>query len=531
MAKPRVLVSDAIADAGVRTLEEGGAEVDVRTDLDHAQLVEAVGDYDAIVIRSATKVDAEVIDAADRLKVIGRAGIGVDNVDVDAATRRGIIVVNAPQSNIISAAEHTVALMLALVRRVPQAHASLVAGRWDRKLFMGTELHDKVLGVIGLGRVGTLVAQRCHAFGMRVVAHDPYVSEERAARLGIELGSLDDVLERADVITIHVPRTPENEHLIGGEELERCKDGAFLVNTSRGGILDEDAVADAVRSGKLGGAALDVFQNEPLESSPLFELDGVVLTPHLGASTVEAQGKAGTSIAEQVLAALRGDLVPNAVNLQAGRDIPERVRAYLPLAQKLGRLACALAASGARELEVAYLGEIAEEDTRVLTLSALRGFLQGQVHEPVTFVNAPVLAKDRGLAYAERSSSTSDEYLNLLRLEARWGDGSVSVAGTLSGHRNEPRLVEIDDITVEIPLTNYMAFFRYEDRPGVAVSILGPLASHGINIGQMQIGRRGPGEEAILALDVDSPIASEVFDEMLGASGISWGRYVTLEGT
>lgn len=530
MAEPRVLVSDAIADAGVRALSDGGAEVDVRTDLDHATLVEVIGDYDAVIIRSATKIDAEVIDAAHRLKVIGRAGTGVDNVDLDAATRRGIVVANAPQSNRISTVEHTVALLLSLARRIPQAHASLISGKWDRKRFMGTELHDKVFGVVGLGRIGTLVAQRCHAFGMRLIAADPNVSPERAAQLGIELVSLEELLERADAITIHVPKTADNVSLIGKEELERCKEGVLLVNASRGGIVDEDALAEAIRSGKVGGAALDVFENEPLESSPLFELDRVVLTPHLAGSTVEAQGKTGTTIAAQVLLGLRGELVPNAVNLQAGAEIPERMRGYVPLANKLGRLAYALATSAAVELEVGYEGEVGEEDTRVLTLSALRGFLQEQVHEPVTYVNAPIVAKDRGLAYAERRSSQAEEYVNLLRVRARWKDGEVSVAGTLGSRAGEPRLVGIDDVTVEIPLTNYMVFFRYEDRPGIAVSILGPLASHGINIGQMQIGRRGPGEEAILALDVDSPITSEVFDEMLGASGISWGRYVTLEG-
>lgn len=526
-AKPRVLVTEAIADAGIATLEEGGAEVDVRTDLDHGDLVAAIGDYEGLVVRSATLVDREVVEAGERLKVVGRAGIGLDNVDVDAATRKGILVVNAPQSNIISAAEHTIALMLALVRKVPQAHTSLVSGRWERDRFLGVELHDKILGIVGLGRIGTLVAQRALAFGMRVIAYDPYVSDQRAARLGIELLPLGELLSRADVITIHVPKTAETQRLIGEEELARCRDGLRIVNTSRGGIVDEDALARAIKAGKVAGAALDVFEQEPLESSPLFGLDEVVLTPHLGASTVEAQGKAGTSIAEQVLLALRGEFVPYAVNLQAGRELPEHVRVYLSLAAKLGRLACALAGEGSGEIEVSYHGEIAQEDTRVLTLAALRGFLQPAVHEPVTFVNAPVIAKDRGLSWGERKSQTSDEYLNLVRVTARRDGDAVSVAGTLTGRKDEDRLVEIDGRPIEIAVTRYMAFFRYEDRPGVVHKMSGPLATEGINIKNMVVAEPlTPGERAILALAVDSPIQPAVFEVMTEAAGIPWGRFV-----
>jgi D-3-phosphoglycerate dehydrogenase len=529
-AKPRVLVTEPIADSGIATLEDGGIEADVRTDLEHDGLVKIVGEYDGLIVRSATNVDHEVVDAAHRMRVIGRAGIGLDNVDVDAATRKGILVVNAPQSNSISAAEHTVALMLALARRIPQAHRSLTEGRWDRDRFMGAELNDKVLGVIGLGNIGTLVAQRCHAFGMRIIATDPFVSPQRAARLGIDLVSVDELLARADFITLHIKLTPETRGMLGATELSKCKAGVRIVNTSRGGVVDETALAEAVRSGHVAGAALDVFETEPTTSSPLFGLDNVVVTPHLGASTIEAQDKAGTSIADQVLLALHGEFVPNAVNLDAGRELPELVRPFLPLAHKLGRLACALASGAVGQIEVEYHGQIAEQDTRVVTLNALRGFLQPAVHEPVTFVNAPLLARDRSLDYGERKSAAATDYLNLVRVVARRNGSSVTVAGTLIGRKNEERLVEIDGVTIEITLSPYMAFFRYDDRPGVVRTLLGPLADANINIATMQVGRDEKGGEAILGLAVDSPVPPEVFQEAMRAAGIAHGRFVVLEG-
>lgn len=527
----RVLVADTISEAGVATLRDGGLDVDVRTDLSPDDLCACVGDYEAIIVRSASRVDERVIAAGDRLKVIGRAGVGVDNVDVSAATRRGIMVVNAPQGNIISNAEHTVGLLLALVRRIPQAHAKLVSGTWDRSAFMGTELNDKVLGLIGLGNVGTLVAQKCHAFGMRVIARDPYLAPERFARLGIErVEDLDELLARSDVLSIHVPKTAETSGLLSDAELERCKDGVYIVNTARGGIIDEDALARAIKAGKVAGAALDAFASEPLTSSPLFELDQVVVTPHLGGSTHEAQDKAGTSIAEQVLLALRGEFVPNAVNLEAGSELPEFVRPFVGLSNKLGRLAAALAGEAVGQLEVAYQGQIADEDTRVLTLSALRGYLQGAIHEPVTYVNAPVLAADRGIDYGERKSKSTEDYLNLLRVTAKRDDRTITVAGTLSGRGDQPRLVEIDNVIVEVELTPYMAFFRYVDRPGVVHKLSGVLSDHDINIAFMQVGRRDEGGEAIMVLAVDSSIPPEVFEEMIAAADITSGRFVVLDG-
>ena len=528
--KPRVLVTEAIADAGIALLRDAGIDVDVRTDLDAAALLTEIGAYEGLLVRSATKVMAEVIEAATRLQVVGRAGIGVDNVDVDAATRRGIVVANAPQGNILSTAEHTIGLLLSLARKIPQAHAKLIAGDWDKKSFTGIELHDKVLGIVGLGRVGTLVAQRMHAFGMHVIARDPYISPQRAARLGIELVDFDELLARADMITIHALKTPETLHMFAEPEFNRCKPGVLIVNASRGGLIDEEALAVAIKDGKVGGAALDVFETEPTTSSPLFDLGSVVVTPHLAGSTAEAQDKAGVIAAQQVLLALRGEFVPNAVNLEAGGEIPDFLRPYLTLATKLGRLTAALAGEGVGQLEVSYHGAIAEEDTRVLTLSALRGFLQAGIHEPVTYVNAPIIASDRGIGYSEKRSAQSADYTNLVRITAHRQDREVTVAGTLAGRHNETRLVEIDHTPIEVALTSYMAFFRYEDRPGIVHKLSGILADNQINIAFMQVGRKEAGGEAIMTLAVDSPIPAPVLQDMIAAADITSGRFVELDG-
>ncbi len=525
----RVLVPEKIAPSALALLRDAGIEVDERT-ATAEELLGIIGDYDGLIVRSATKVTKDVIEAGDRLKVVGRAGIGVDNVDVDAATRKGIVVVNTPQGNITSTAEHTVAMMLACVRQIPQAHGSLVAGRWEKKRFEGHEVNGKTLGIVGLGRIGALVAQRCSAFGMHVIARDPYIAPQRAQRMGIELVEFDELLERSDIITLHVVKTPETLHMLGDAELEKCKTGVVIVNISRGGVVDEDALARAIKAGKVGGAALDVFEEEPMTASPLFDLDSVVVTPHIAAQTVEAQDKAGVIAAEQVLLALHGDFVPNAVNLEAGAELPDFVRPFLDLGRKLGRLASSLAGDGVGSLEVSYQGQIADEDTRVVTLSTLRGFLQAGVHEPVTYINAPVLANERGIDYAEKKSTESADYTNLVRVTTHRDDRTVTVAGTLAGRHNDARLVEIDDVPVEVSLTPYMAFFRYDDRPGVVHRLSGVLAEHDINIAFMQVGRQDVGGEAIMALAVDSKIAPDVLQQMVTASDITSGRFVALDG-
>src|SRR5215211_6082875 len=390
----KVLIAEPLAEAGVELLR-AHHEVDARHATTREELLAAIGGVDALVVRSATRVDAEVLEAGRNLKVVGRAGIGLDNVDVAAATRLGIMVVNAPQSNVISAAEHTVALLLAQARNIPQADNALRDGRWERDRFQGTELYGKTLGILGLGRVGALVAQRCNAFGMRLLAFDPFVSRERAANMGVELAGLAEVLARADIVTVHLPKTQETTGLIGEAELAAMKRGARLVNTARGGIVDEAALAKAVGDGQLAGAALDTFAEEPATASPLFELDSVVVTPHLGASTAEAQDKAGQTIAEQVVLALRGEFVPFAVNL-AATEASATVQPFMPLAERLGRMFTGVAGGTVETLEITYEGQIADYDCRVLTLSVLKGVLGPIVDEPVSFVNAPQLAEERG---------------------------------------------------------------------------------------------------------------------------------------
>ncbi len=526
----KVLVAESIADAGVAQLRDAGHEVAVRTGLSEAELLDAVADVDALVIRSATKVTADVLAAAPKLKVVGRAGIGLDNVDLQAATRQGVMVVNAPQSNAVSAAEHTIALILAQARNVPQAHGALRAGRWERKQHEGTELYGKTLGVLGLGRIGSLVAHRLHAFGMRVLAYDPYVSRERAAGMDVELADLDDVVARADVLTVHLPRTPETIGLVGAERLAHMKPGARVVNVARGGIVDEQALADAVTSGHLGGAAVDVFVEEPTTESPLFGVDRIVVTPHLGASTAEAQDRAGITVAEQLLLALDGQFVPNAVNVDAG-PVVEALRPYLPLAEQLGRLYTALAAGGpGGQVTVEYLGTVAEHDTRVLTLSVLRGVLAHVVAEPVTFVNARLLADERGVDLTEVRSEASRDYVSQVVVSGPGPDGrTVRVAGTVTGPRHEARIVSVDDLDVDLPPAEHMVFLRYEDRPGVIGTVGSLLGDAGVNIGSMQVGRHKQGGEALMTLTVDHSIPPGTIEAIIAEIGAHAGTVVDLD--
>ncbi len=524
MQSMRVLVADELSEAGVEALAEH-FDVDVRTGLEKSQLLDIIGAYNGVVIRSATTIDADVIAAADKLKVIARAGIGLDNVDVPAATARGVIVCNAPQSNVISAAEHTVALLLSLARQIPPADATLRQGQWKRSAFEGVELHGKTLGVVGLGRVGVLVAQRCSAFGMKLVAYDPFVAPERAARMGVELApSVRQVCEVSDVITVHLPKTAETVGIIGAEELRAMRPRTLLVNTARGGIVDEDALYTALSEGWIGGAALDVFSTEPMTDSPLFSLPNVVVTPHLGASTTEAQDKAGTMVAESVVLALRGDFVPSAVNVQVRAGIPESVKPFMPVTEMLGRLVTALHSGQKSELVVEYVGKVAAEDTQALTLSALMGMLSGVVHEPVTFVNAPLLAEERGLKVSTVTSSSSQDYVSLIRLRS----GDVEVAGTTVGPKHKPRLVEVWGFDLDMEPTDHMVFFRYVDRPGIVGTIGGRLGQAGVNIATMQVGRREAGGEALIAMAVDSGIPPDVVEEIREAIGATDARAIEL---
>jgi len=522
----RVLVAEKIADSGVERLRAEGHDVDVQTDLAREQLLERIGSYDALIVRSATKADAELIERGVNLKVIGRAGVGVDNVDVDAATRSGIVVVNAPQANILSNAEHTVGMLLSLARNIPQANASLKGGAWDRARFTGIELYGKTLAILGLGRVGTLVAQRAMSFGMRVIARDPYVSKQRAAQIGVELVSLEDALAQADFVCVLVVKTPETVGMIGAAQLALMKPTARLVNTGRGGIVDEQALADAIAAGTLGGAAIDVFAEEPTTSSPLFGLEQVVVTPHLGASTQEAQDKAGETIAEQVGLALRGELAQYAVNVDVGREISEVLRPFLPLAEKLGRILTVIAGDGLHSVRVSYHGQIADQDTRVTTLAALKGMLAAVSSEPVTFVNAPLIATDRGIEYSEERYPTGRSYVNELELAS---DTGVAVSGTVVGVNHEQRITGVYDFEVEMPPGENMVFLRYDDRPGVIGAIGTILGRRGVNIADMRVGRQTKGGEALMALTVDQAIDPEILEELAEGSGAKDARFIVLE--
>jgi D-3-phosphoglycerate dehydrogenase / 2-oxoglutarate reductase len=524
----RVLVTETLSEQGLALLAKD-FQVDVRTDLAAGSLVEEIAPYDALIIRSATQVTAEVLASARSLKVIARAGIGLDNVDVEEATRRGVMVVNAPQSNIISAAEQTVALLLAQARNIPQAHAALVQGRWERSAWEGVELAGKTIGLVGLGRVGSLVATRAAGFGMRVIAFDPYVSADRAKEMGVEImPTLEAVLVQSDFVSIHLPRTSETEGLLGEKELRMIKPGARVVNTARGGIIDEAALAKVLEDGHLAGAALDVFAVEPTTDSPLFGLPNVVVTPHLGASTREAQDKAGVTVAEMVRLALKGEFVPYAVNVSAGAEVAEVVRPFVPLAEHLGALAAGLAGGGVRSVVASYLGRIAEHDTRVLTLATLKGILGRSVNEPVTFVNAPMLARDRGLTVSEMRSTVSQDYVSLIAVRAETDEGPISVEGTIVA-KDSLRVISIDGFDVEVGPARRMVFFRYADRPGIIGTVGTVFGDAGINIATMDVGRRAQGGEALMVLTVDSDVPPDTLDSVARAIEASRIRAVTLD--
>jgi D-3-phosphoglycerate dehydrogenase len=510
----RILVTETIAEGGLDRLRAAGHTVDVQEGLSPEELLSAIVGAHALIIRSATDVTAEVLAAGTDLVVVGRAGIGLDNVDTEAATERGVMVVNAPQSNILSAAEHTMALLLALARNVPQAHAALVSGRWERSRWTGVELADKTLGVVGLGRIGKLVAQRAMAFGMRLIAYDPFVSPEMGRKMNIELVDLDTLLATADFVTLHVAKTPETIGLINATTLAKAKKGLRIINVARGGIIVESDLADAIKSGHIGGAALDVFDKEPTTESPLFGLPEVVVTPHLGASTHEAQDKAGDTIAEMVGLALAGEFVPFAVNVNAA-EASETVRPFLPLAERLGSLFAGLSGS-VDSLEIAYEGEIGGYDTRILTLSLLKGFFARTSDEPVSFVNAPKLAEERGITVIESSSTTAHHYVNLVTVRG----GGHNIAGTLVGMEGEARLVMVDDHRVDVPPTNNMLVVRNDDRPGM-IGIVGTIVGEaGVNIADMDVGQAASGASAMMVLATAAPVPAEVCATLRSVEGI-----------
>jgi D-3-phosphoglycerate dehydrogenase len=527
VSKPVVLIAEELSPATVQAL---GPDFEIRRcdGADRGELLRAIADVDAILVRSATKVDTEALAAAQRLKVVARAGVGLDNVDVKAATQNGVMVVNAPTSNIVSAAELAVALMLAAARHVAPANAALKNGEWKRSKYTGVELYEKTVGIVGLGRIGVLVAQRLSAFGMKVIAYDPFVQAGRAAQMGVRLVTLDELLSDADFMSVHLPKTPETIGLIGEDELAKVKPSLVLVNAARGGIVDEHALHVAIKEGRVAAAGLDVFAAEPCTDSPLFEFENVVATPHLGASTDEAQEKAGIAVAKSVRLALAGELVPDAVNVQGG-VIAEDVRPGLPLTEKLGRIFTALAGEVAQQLDVEVRGEITQYDVKVLELAALKGVFSDVVEDQVSYVNAPLLAAERGLAVRLVTDADSPDHRNLITLRGTLADGSqVSVSGTLIGIAQRERLVEIDGYDVDIEPTEHLAFFRYEDRPGMVGTVGRILGDAQVNIAGMQVARDTKGGHALVALSVDSAIPAAVLEEIRTAIDAASVRAVDL---
>ena len=525
--KPVVLIAEELSPATVAAL---GPDFEVRycDGADREQLLSAIVDADAILVRSATQVDAEAVEAAKNLKVIARAGVGLDNVDIPAATRAGVMVVNAPTSNITSAAELTVALILASARNVASANAALKGGKWARSKYTGVELDGKTIGIVGLGKIGALVAARLLPFGVKLLAYDPYVQAGKAAQIGAQLVSLDELLAESDFVTVHMPKTPETLGLIGEEALLKVKPSVRIINVARGGLVDEAALAQAIKEGRVAGAGIDVYAKEPCTDSPLFGLDQVVVTPHLGASTDEAQEKAGVSVARSVRQALGGELVPDAVNIQGGL-IAEDVRPGLPLAEKLGRLFTHLAGGAAQQLDVVVAGEITQHDVKVLELSALKGVFADITESPVSFVNAPYLAQERGLEVRLTTTSESPDYRNLVTVRGTLASGEVvSVSGTVSGKNQQHRIVDVNGFTVDLGLDEHTVFFRYTDRPGVVGTLGRLLGESGVNIAGMQVSRNARGGEALVALTVDSEVPAEVLAEITDAIGATWSRSADL---
>lgn len=513
LSKPVVLIAEELSPATVAAL---GPDFEVRNvdGANREQLLPALADADAVLIRSATKMDAEAIAAAPKLKVIARAGVGLDNVEIKAATAAGVMVVNAPTSNVISAAELAIGHLMSLARFIPDAHQSLKAGEWKRSKFTGVELYEKTIGIIGLGRIGTLVAQRLTGFGATLIGYDPYVTPARAEQIGVELVDMTAMMQRADFITIHIPKTPETTGMISSAEFALAKPELRIVNCSRGGIIDEAALYEALKTRRIAGAGLDVFNQEPPVGSPLLELDNIVVTPHLGASTDEAQEKAGISVAKSVRLALSGDLVPDAVNV-AGGVIDASVKPGIPLAEKLGQLVAGLAGGSVRSLEFEARGEIAAHDVTVLKLAALKGFFQTMVTEQVSYVNAPILAEQRGVDVRLVQESESDEYRNVTTLRAVLSDGTtVSAGGTVIGPKHQQKVVSINGYDVELSMAEHLVLMVYQDRPGIVAQYGKAFAEAGINIAAMQIARQQKGGKALSVITVDSPVPSEVLERL-----------------
>lgn len=532
----KVLVKEKIGDSGVQLLRDAGFEVDLGVDWDQAELEQRIGDYEGLLIRSATKVTPELMEKAGRLKAIGRAGVGVDNVDVPAATKRGIVVANAPQSNVVTAAEHTLALLLAMARNIPQAHQSLIEGRWDRSKYSGVELQDKTLGILGFGRIGQLVAQRAKGFDMKVIAFDPFVGAERYRDLGVEKAeNSDEVYAVADFITIHLPKTPETQGWLNAEAFAKMKDGVRILNVARGGLIVDEDLKAALDSGKVAGAALDVFPSEPITEYPLFGYPNVVVTPHLGASTAEATDRAGFQAAEQVIAALKGETVSTAVNIPsiAAEDMAV-LGPFLPLCQQLGKLAMGLVeGSSVDRFELEFLGRIAERDVRPLGINVLLGALSGRTEEDLNEVNVPSIAKERGIEVSETSNPSARDFTDLVRVTAVAGDKRARVVGTTLGRQNRPHLLEAWDQRFNVQLEGHVTLLYYRDMPGIIGKVGTTLGEAGINVISAAVGHqrdeKPDDQHAVMIVTTDVPVPDDVLAALLADDAFVAGRSVALD--
>jgi D-3-phosphoglycerate dehydrogenase len=514
----RIVIAEEIADAGLDRLRSAGFIVDVQLNKSAGELHAILDGAHALIVRSATMVDAAMLAAGKQLVVVARAGVGLDNIDVEAATKQGVMVVNAPQSNVLSAAEHTMALILSIARNVPQAHSALTAGRWERSKWEGIELAGKTLGILGLGRIGTLVAQRARAFDMRLVAYDPYVSAERGRELGVEMTTLERVVEQADVLTIHLPKNKETTGIINADMLKRAKRSLRIVNVARGGIADEADLAEALRNGTIAGAALDVFTKEPVTDSPLFGLGNIVVTPHLGASTREAQDRAGEVVADMVQLALNGDFVPFAVNLEAG-DANETLKPFVPLADRIGRVFASLIESTPSTIEISTTGEIGGYDPGLITISALKGMLSVWSTDQVSLVNAPSMARNLNITVESVASTTTThrDYVNLITLRS----GDRNIAATLTGRRREARIVMIDHHLTDIPPSEHMLVVKNDDRPGAIGRVATALGNAGINIANMDVGSSETAGSALMCIATTTAVPLDVLQHLRTLEGIS----------
>ncbi len=525
----KVLVMDGVEEEGLQALRrEPDIEVDIPGKMSEDELVGIIGEYDGMIVRSATKVTARVLENAPKLKVVGRAGVGVDNIDLAAATARGVLVVNAPGGNTIAAAELTMAMMQSLARNIPQANATLRSGKWDKKSFMGVEVRGKVLGVIGLGRIGSAVAKRAQGMEMRVVAYDPYITEENAAILGVKLLPMEEVFRQADFITVHLPLNKDSKHLLDEKAFELMKEGVRIVNCARGGIIKEQALYEAMKSGKVAGAALDVFEKEPNTESPLFEFNNFIATPHLGASTQEAQLLVAVDVAEEIVAALKGEPVKNTVNIPSlSPKTMAVVRPYLTLAEKMGKFVAQLVSGRVKKIEITYYGDLANQEVAPITTAVIKGFLDTVLQEMVNYVNAPLLARNRGINVVQKQAGEESDYANLITVKAASDKEEINISGTIFG-RTDPRIVSIDGYHVDAVPEGYMLYVPHIDKPRIIGPVGNLIGTHNINISAMQVGRLKVGGKAIMLLSVDAPVPEDTMAEIAKIDGVLGVKNVSL---